>query len=142
MEFGPAVSKRSVQVKQPDRSDDAALPIAHARGRDQSLWLDFYRSVFPSQSEMRAVLVVVANMPREQAFQVAFVNCDDVIQEITPATSYPTLGPADLGDQLPVQTESAAVPTHHGFRRDPNEGLLPSGPKSTNADQEELVEQV
>ena len=28
---------------------------------------------------------------REPAFQVAFVNCDDVIQEITPATPYPTL---------------------------------------------------
>jgi hypothetical protein len=51
-------------------------------------------------------------------------------------------GPPDLGDQLPVQTESAPVPTHHGFRRDRNEGSLPSGPKSTNGDPEELVEQV
>ena len=40
---------------------------------------------------MRAVLVVVENILREQAFQVAFVNCNDVIQEITPATPYPTL---------------------------------------------------
>jgi hypothetical protein len=48
----------------------------------------------------------------------------------------------DLGDQLPVQTESGPVPTHHRFRRDHNEGLLPSGPKSTNGDPEELVEQV
>src|ERR1700730_13890590 len=43
------------------------------------------------QSEMRAVLVVVANILREQAFQVTFVNCDDVIQEITAATPHPTL---------------------------------------------------
>src|SRR6202022_2066495 len=43
------------------------------------------------QSEMRAVLVVVANILREPAFQVAFVNCDDVIQEIAAATPYPTL---------------------------------------------------
>jgi hypothetical protein len=42
-------------------------------------------------SEMCAVLVVVANILREATFQVAFVNCDDVIQEITPATPYPTL---------------------------------------------------
>ena len=35
--------------------------------------------------------MVVANIRREAAFQVAFVNCDDVIQEITPATLYPTL---------------------------------------------------
>jgi hypothetical protein len=40
---------------------------------------------------MCAVLVVVANILREPAFQVAFVNCNDVIQEITPATPYPTL---------------------------------------------------
>src|SRR5260370_16516222 len=40
---------------------------------------------------MRAVLVVVANILREQAFQVAFVSCNDVIQEITPATPYPRL---------------------------------------------------
>src|SRR6266705_2037792 len=40
---------------------------------------------------MCAVLVVVANILREPAFQVAFVNCDDVIQAITPATPYPTL---------------------------------------------------
>src|SRR5260221_11320158 len=51
-------------------------------------------------------------------------------------------GLRDLGDQLPVQTESAPVPTHHRFRRDRNEGLLPCGPKSTNGDPEELVEQV
>ena len=30
---------------------------------------------------MRAVLMVVANIFREEAFQVAFVDCDDVIQE-------------------------------------------------------------
>src|SRR5437879_5705794 len=169
---------------------------------------------------MRAIPVVVANILGEQAFQVAFVNCDDVIEEITRqlptqrsatpfcqglsnevrtgltlrdrtavGTSSPysasrlkmrnlgadpngnamdarrsprwvlnghsedqfpnflrclssPLGPPDLGDQLPVQTESAPVPTHHGFRRDRNEGLLPCGPKSTNGDPEELVEQV
>jgi hypothetical protein len=51
-------------------------------------------------------------------------------------------GPPDLGDQLPVQTESGPVPTHHRFGRDRNEGLLPSGPKSTNGDPEEPVEQV
>jgi hypothetical protein len=49
-------------------------------------------------------------------------------------------GPPDLGDQLPVQTESAPVPTHHGFGRDRNEGLLPSGPESADGDAEELVE--
>jgi hypothetical protein len=51
-------------------------------------------------------------------------------------------GPPDLGNQLPVQMESAPVPAHHGFRRDRNEGLLPSGPESADGDPEELVEQV
>jgi hypothetical protein len=51
-------------------------------------------------------------------------------------------GPPDLGDQLPVQTESAPVPTHHGFGRDRNEGLLPSGPESADGDPEELVDRI
>jgi hypothetical protein len=51
-------------------------------------------------------------------------------------------GPPDLGDHLPVQTESAPVPTHHGFGRDRNEGFLPSGPESADSDPEELVEQI
>src|SRR5437879_225367 len=38
---------------------------------------------------MRAILVVVANILGEQACQVAFVNCNDVIQEITTATPLP-----------------------------------------------------
>jgi hypothetical protein len=54
-------------------------------GASSSVW----RSL--PESEMCAVLVVVANILREPAFQVAFVNCDDVIQEIMPATPYPTL---------------------------------------------------
>jgi hypothetical protein len=54
-------------------------------GASSSVW----RSL--PESEMCAVLVVVANILREPAFQVTFVNCDDVIQEITPATPYPTL---------------------------------------------------
>jgi hypothetical protein len=57
---------------------------------------------------MRAVLVVVANTLSEQAFQVAFVNCDDVIQEITPATPYPTL----CHSILPRTSERGADRTH------------------------------
>src|ERR1700740_1175078 len=57
---------------------------------------------------MRAVLVVVANMLREQAFQVAFVNCDDVIQEITAATPSPTL----CNSILPRTFERGADRTH------------------------------
>jgi hypothetical protein len=57
---------------------------------------------------MRAVLVVVANILRKQAFQVAFVNCNDVIQQITPATPYPTL----CDPILPRTLERGADRTH------------------------------
>jgi len=40
------------------------------------------------------------------------------------------------------RTESVPVPTPHGFRRNHNEGLLPSGPESADGDPEELVDQV
>src|SRR5258705_12094740 len=63
---------------------------------------------------MRAVLVVVANILSEQAFQVAFVNCDDVIQKITAATPYPTL----CDSILPRTFERSADRTHpHGSNR-------------------------
>jgi len=42
----------------------------------------------------------------------------------------------------PVQAKAGAVPGNHGFWRDRNKGLLPSRPKSTSGDPEELVEQI
>jgi hypothetical protein len=49
---------------------------------------------------MCAVLVVLANILRELAFQVTLVNCDDVTQEITPPItakkSLPTKTSRDL----------------------------------------------
>src|SRR5258705_8226298 len=57
---------------------------------------------------MRAVLVVIANILREKTFQVAFVHCNDVIQEITPAAPYPTL----CHSILPRTLERGANRTH------------------------------
>jgi hypothetical protein len=59
--------------------------VTDCYGASSSVW----RSL--PESEMCAVLIVVANILKEPSFQVAFVNCDDVIQEITTATPYPTL---------------------------------------------------
>ena len=52
--------------------------------------------------------MVVANILRKPASQVAFVNWDDVIQEITPATPYPTL----CDSILPRTFERSADRTH------------------------------
>jgi len=73
---------------------------------------------------------------------VGFSTTIRKINSRTSSTSVVSDGPPDLGDQLPVQTESAPVPTHHGFGPDRNEGLLPSGPESADGDPEEFVEQV
>jgi|SRR6202795_775962 len=43
------------------------------------------------ESEMRAVLVVVADILIEKSLQVAFIECDDLIQQIAAATAYPSL---------------------------------------------------
>lgn len=40
---------------------------------------------------MHAVFVVVANIFRNQPLQMAFIHCDDVVQQVTLTTSYPTL---------------------------------------------------
>jgi hypothetical protein len=43
------------------------------------------------KSEMRAILMMVTNILREQSFQVAFVHRNDVIQQISSAVFDPTL---------------------------------------------------
>ncbi len=43
------------------------------------------------QPKMRAVLVVVADVFREQTFQMAFIHGNDVIQQISSAAFNPTL---------------------------------------------------
>ena len=37
-----------VRIRQPDRTGGAALPVAHEKGRDLSLWCEFFRLVFLS----------------------------------------------------------------------------------------------
>ncbi len=46
--------------------------------------------------KMRAVLKVVADVFREQPFQMAFVDCNDVIQQVSSAAFHPTLRHAVL----------------------------------------------
>jgi hypothetical protein len=40
---------------------------------------------------MRAVLVVIGNVLAEQAFQMTFIEGNDVIQQVSAAASYPAL---------------------------------------------------
>ena len=101
--------KPLVRIRHPDRTGGVTLPVAHEKGRDLRLGSDFFGLAFPSPFPGKtAVLVVVANIVREQAFQVPFVNCDDEIQEITAATPYPTL----CDSILPRTFERSADRTH------------------------------
>src|SRR5271169_2774405 len=45
---------------------------------------------FLPESKMRTVFVVVAHVFREQAFEMAFVHRDDLVQQITPAALDPS----------------------------------------------------
>jgi hypothetical protein len=49
---------------------------------------------------MRAVLVVVANILRNQSLQMAFVHCNDVVQQVAPTTLNPSLRDAVLPGTL------------------------------------------
>ena len=51
--------------------------------------------LFP-EAEMRAVFVVIADVFREQPFQMAFIERDDVVQQVPAAASHPELGDAIL----------------------------------------------
>ena len=44
------------------------------------------------KAKMRAVLLVVADVFREQPFQMAFIERDDMIQQVAAAASNPSLG--------------------------------------------------
>ena len=48
------------------------------------------------EAEMRAVFVVVADVLIEQPFQMTFIECDDVVQEVAAAAFHPALGDAIL----------------------------------------------
>jgi len=45
---------------------------------------------------MRAIFVVVGNVFSEQAFQVPFIERDDVIEQFSAAAAHPTFGDAIL----------------------------------------------
>ena len=90
-----------VPVVQPSQSR-MRKDVTGGYGASSSVWCSL------PESEMCAVLVVVANILRDATFQVAFVNCDDVIQEITPSTPYPAL----CGSILPRTFERSAERIH------------------------------
>ena len=48
------------------------------------------------KSEMRSVLMMVMNVLREQSLQMAFIQCNDVVQEVSSAASHPALRDAIL----------------------------------------------
>ncbi len=39
-----------VRIRRPDRTGGAALPVAHEKGRDLTLWCEFSRLAFPSRA--------------------------------------------------------------------------------------------
>ena len=52
------------------------------------------------EAQMRAVFVMVADVMIEQPFQMAFMECDDVVQEVAAAAFHPALRDAVLLRQL------------------------------------------
>ena len=42
------------------------------------------------KSEMRAVLMVVTNILREQSLQMAFIQCNNLVQQVSSTASHPT----------------------------------------------------
>jgi len=49
------------------------------------------------KSEMRAVLMMVTNVLGEQALQMAFIERNDVVQEVSSTASHPPLRDANTG---------------------------------------------
>jgi hypothetical protein len=60
------------------------------------------------EPQMSTVLVVIANILREQPLQMAFINCDDVVQQVTTTTANPTF----RNSILPRTFERSSDRTH------------------------------
>jgi len=73
------MGKKFVRVRQPDRNDDAARPVDPEKGRAPRRGANSVAGGSLPQPKMRAVFVVVADVFREQTFQMAFIQRNDVI---------------------------------------------------------------
>jgi hypothetical protein len=92
------LSRNSVTMVQPAESREGLSPVSLCRtdrGRTP------FRSVL-RQSQMRSVLMVVANIFGHQPLEMAFIQHDHVIEQISTAASYPA-----LGDTVPPRTAKA-----------------------------------
>jgi hypothetical protein len=66
-------------------------------------------------------------------------HAEDQIPYLLGGLFSPTV-PPDSRNQPPIKTKADSVPTDHCFRRDDDEGLLPTGPDSPSNCPEEPVE--
>jgi hypothetical protein len=81
-----------ISLRQPDRSDGAARPVVTLSRCGRKLRSEAYLPVFPSRFQDVCDLGDSRNVFTEQAFQMAFIEGDDVIQQVAAAAAYPALG--------------------------------------------------
>ena len=79
------------QVRQPDHNDGATRPVAAVMIYDRKVGRRSAAWRFLPESQMRPIFVVVGNVLAEQAFQMAFVDGNEVIQEVTATAAHPAL---------------------------------------------------
>jgi len=90
---------------QPAQSGKGVNPVSQCRrARDGSTLRCIFR-----QPQVCPVLVVIAHILGQQPFQVPFVQDDDVVQQVPPATP----------------TQRSATPFCHGLRKAVRTGSLP-----------------
>jgi hypothetical protein len=83
-----------------DRNDGAAHRVAPVKGPGRELRNESCRQVSPSQAEMRAVLMMKISILGEQSLQMAFIQRNDVVQQVSPTASHPTLRDAILSNDF------------------------------------------
>src|SRR5260221_2428666 len=98
-----------VRIRQPDRTGGVTLAVAHEKGRDLRLCCDFFGLAFPSPVRDACGPRGSSEYTPRAGVSGGVRHCDDVIQEITPATPYPTL----CNSILPRTFERSADRIHH-----------------------------
>ena len=80
-------------VMQHIRSDGEGHRVADAKeSNPRPAECSLPLGVLLPQSQMRAIVVIIANVIRQKSLQVSLVDSDDVIEKIAAAASHPALG--------------------------------------------------
>ena len=122
-----------------------SFPVVAQKGEPALGWFRIFRRSFPpagdrSLGEIKTEQEEFPVYPRRSPGRVLGDHPENQLPNLLRCRRSPNLCP-DSEDQPPIQKEAGPVPPNHGFRRDDDEGLLPTRADSPSNYPEEFIEE-